>query len=287
LKTPFEIIKDKCCELLVLDERGLEFLPHKWELLGKVLILKLDDHLKEQWLELARIYAEVLNAKVVLRRYDKVRGVYRKPGVELLMGDSTNTETIHKENKVVFKFDPLRVMYSSGNIDERIRISTMAKPDEIVIDMFSGIGYFALPIALHSRPSRIFACEMNPVAYDYLCENIVLNNVENIVQPILGDNRKSLPNSIADRIIMGYLKIESSHLISAFESMNPMGGTIHFHDVGFKDEVLDSAYNKFDEYLQNSRFKDKFNIELTDHYFIKSFGPKLNHIVLDIKLTEN
>jgi tRNA wybutosine-synthesizing protein 2 len=286
LKTPFEEIMDKCGDIDSLKEMDLELLPRKWELLGNVLILKLDPGLKEHWFELAEVYADVLQAKAVLRRFDIIRGVYREPGVELLVGDSGNTETIHKENKVVFKLDPLRIMFSSGNIDERIRISTMASRDEVVVDMFSGIGYFALPIAVHSRPNQILACELNPKAYDYLCQNIKLNKVENIVRPIQGDNRTSLPNSVADRIIMGYLKCDRSHLESAFEILKPKGGTVHFHDVGFKDEVLESAFNKVTVALTESRFNGKFKAELANHYYIKSFGPKLVHIVLDIKFQE-
>jgi tRNA wybutosine-synthesizing protein 2 len=286
LKTPFEQIKDKCKEITSLNEQDYELLPRKWELLGNVLILKLDPGLKEHWFDLAKVYADVLQAKAVLRRFDIIRGIYREPGVELLVGDTGDTETIHKENKVIFKLDPLRVMFSSGNIDERIRISTLADQDEVVVDMFSGIGYFAIPIAVHSKPCQILACELNPVAYDYLCQNIKLNKVENIIQPIRGDNRTSLPKSVADRIVMGYLGCDDSHLVSAFEILKPKGGTIHFHDVGFKDEALDSAFGKVLDALTKSSFKDKFKAELAHHYFIKSFGPKLVHVVLDIKFGE-
>jgi hypothetical protein len=42
----------------------------------------------------------------------------------------------------------------------------MAKHDETVVDMFAGIGYFSLPLAVHSKPTKIIACELNPNAYD-------------------------------------------------------------------------------------------------------------------------
>ena len=98
MNTPLDEIKSICKKELLFSESVLDLLPQKWELLGDVLILKLDSKLKNHWNNIARVYAKILKAKAVLRRYDKIRGTYRKPGVELLFGDPKNTETLHKEN---------------------------------------------------------------------------------------------------------------------------------------------------------------------------------------------
>lgn len=282
LQTPFEEISKRCQEDHGLGPKELARLPHKWELFGEVLVLKLPQSLKVQWSKIASTYAEVLGAKAILRRYDKVRGTYRKPGVELLIG--TDTETTHLENKVRFRFDPLRVMFSSGNIDERMRISTMARPNDTVVDMFAGIGYFCLPIAVHSRPSKVVACELNSVAYDYLIENIELNHVSKIVQPLLGDNRKAIPEGIADRVVMGYLRTEHRHREAAFNILKPTGGVIHFHDVGFKGSAVESAFKKIEESMTRSGYDKRSQAELISYYKIKSYGPKLVHVVLDVEI---
>ncbi len=83
---------------------------------------------------------------------------------------------------------------------------TISNPHETVVDLFAGIGYFTLPMAVYSKPKKMFACEINPIAYQYLCANVVLNHVTNIVEPLLGDNRKIAPKDCADRVILGYLK---------------------------------------------------------------------------------
>ncbi len=281
-KIPFDEIVHKCKTRVGLSTQQCELLSNKWELLGKVLIVRFAPELSNHWQQIAEIYAEVLGARSVLRRYDKIRGTFRQPGVELIFGEKT--ETIHIENKVKFKFDPLEIMFSSGNIDERIRISTMAKAHETVVDMFAGIGYFSLPLAIHSRPKKIIACELNPKAHHYLCENIILNRVDEIVEPILGDNRKSIPDGIADRIVMGYIKTDTTHHTAAFKILKPTGGELHYHDVGFKIDVIDSAYNKIQESLLSSGFDKKFKIDIKSHYIIKSYGPKLLHVVLDLML---
>jgi tRNA wybutosine-synthesizing protein 2 len=282
VKTPFDTIHDKCQNTIELSDTLLKELPTKWELLGTVVILKLSSGLKKYWHEIADVYAEVLSAKAVLRKFDKIHGTFREPSVELLSGE--NTETIHIENKIKFRFDAARIMFSSGNIDERIRISTIAKPRENIVDMFAGIGYFSLPLAVHSGPKNIIACELNPLAHDYLCQNIKLNHADHIVQPILGDNRTALPLGTADRILMGYLKSEDSHRKAAFKILNNTGGMIHFHDAGFKDSAIEQAFNKMKDSLADSEFVNVFTPEVSNYYVVKSYGPKLVHVVLDVML---
>ena len=66
------------------------------------------------------------------------------------------TETINKENGCLFKLDLAKVMWSKGNNNERLRIAKLVGDGETVIDMFAGIGYFSIHIAVHSNAKRSF-----------------------------------------------------------------------------------------------------------------------------------
>ena len=154
-------------------------LPKRWEQLGHVLVLKIDDEL-EDWLEqIAITYAMVLKVDTVLRDTGGVQGQFREPVMELLIGD--NTETIHLENGIKYCLDAGKIMFSSGNVDERIRMASVCEPNETVVDMFAGIGYFTLPMAVHSEPARIIAHEINPNSHKYLKMNAQLNGVAKTV----------------------------------------------------------------------------------------------------------
>jgi 16S rRNA G966 N2-methylase RsmD len=71
------------------------------------------------------------------------------------------TLTTHIENGVLYRFDVRLCMFASGNGTERMHFATIRAPGERVVDMFAGIGYFALPLALHGGVERVVCLEKN------------------------------------------------------------------------------------------------------------------------------
>ena len=171
-------------------------------------------------------------------------------------------------------------MFSSGNMDERIRMANISNKKETVVDLFAGIGYFSLPIAVYSKPKKIISCEINPIAYDYLCKNISLNHVPSIVEPLLGDNRKIAPKNIAERVIMGYFNNDNAFLKIAFNCLKNNTGIIHFHDI-CPDSLTPEKSLKT---IKKSADKYKIKIDLLKFKVIKSYAPGISHIVLDIRV---
>lgn len=287
-KTPFEVILEKA------EKEGIRkfFLPRKWELVGNVLILKIPKGLKEEKKNIveiyakeiesrekriAEIYAGALKAKTVVKDMG-ISGRCRRPRIKILYGN--NTKTVHKENEIRFKLDVSKLMFSSGNIDERIRIAYLSNENETVVDMFAGIGYFSIPMAVYSKPKKIFAYDLNPDAYHYLMENINLNNVQNIVKPVLSDNRNADEN-VADRVIMGYLKNTKSFLSKALRILKHGGGIIHYHE-NYPNELLPETPFENVKKIANHQGK---NVKLLNFRNVKSYAPGVSHVVLDIKVT--
>jgi tRNA wybutosine-synthesizing protein 2 len=269
--TPFQNIKKS----IEIPPHLHVFLPRKWELLGDVLLMKIPQELKGFEGEIAREYANELGAKTVLQDMG-IEGEMREPNVEVLWG--SETETVHKENGVKFKLDCARLMFSSGNVDERIRMATISNPHEVVVDMFAGIGFFSIPMAVHSKPMRVHALEINPVAHQYLSENVNLNDVKEIVEPILGDNRSFQGKGIADRVVMGYLEDTHLFLPKAMEILKKEGGVIHYHEK-CPNEILDIRPL---ENIKREASRVGREVEVQNTKIIKSYAPGVSHIVLDL-----
>jgi tRNA wybutosine-synthesizing protein 2 len=276
-KTPFDRINKELSRTLPVD--CIRLLPTKWEKVGTVVILKIPKELIPYQEIIGKVYASELGCHSTLGDVGGISGVYRTPMVKLLWG-SSQTETMHKENGVRYLLDPQKVMFSSGNMAERKRMGLISNPRETVVDLFAGIGYFTLAMAVHSRPKKIVACEMNLVAFNYLCKSIVLNHVTDIVEPIHGDNRKVAPKGCADRVLLGYLQETDLFLSVALECLRDQKGILHYHDLVSRNTTMEQLVK------QIQTVADEYDREATLLLAkeIKSYAPGISHVVLDVRI---
>lgn len=249
----------------------LNGLPMRWEFVGDIVIIRLKGSAGPHKAEIGAAYAEELGVRTVCADTGGVSGELRKPATEILYGD--NAESIRLENGIRYKFDVTKIMFASGNTDERNRMCKLDCKGETVIDMFAGIGYFTLPIAKFTGAKEIIACEKNPDSFRYLEENIRINGVTNVT-PVLGDNR-GLTHRGADRIIMGYVQRTSEFLAKAKEMIKP-GGTIHYHDTFYVTEYRE----RLDSIFSNVFGTNGFHIAGVRE--VKSFAPSVSHYVADV-----
>ncbi len=209
-----------------LSEAELACVPG-WQILGDIIIVSIPEILEDKKIRVADALLSLYpKCRTVVRDFG-IEGQFRQPKRELLLG--SGTETIHKEHGCFFKQDVTKVMYSKGNLNERKRMSRLGE-GEVIVDMFAGIGYFSIPMAVHSRPRKITGIEINPESFAYLKENIRLNKVEDIFVPICGDCSKVAPEGTADRVLMGYVRTTHHYLEPAIKALKKSGGILHYHE---------------------------------------------------------
>lgn len=262
-----------------LSETELEFLPSGWQILGDIIIVSIPEPLEVKKLEIAKALLCMYPKCISVIKDSGIAGQFRSPKRELLVGSST--ETIHKEHGCFFKQDVTKVMYSKGNLNERQRMSKFGE-GEIVLDMFAGIGYFSIPMAVHSRPKKIIAIEINPEAFFYLKENIRLNRVEDIIISICGDCSKLAPEGIADRVLMGYVGTTHLYLESAIKALKKSGGILHYHET--VPEKL--SRSRPQERVKKAAFALGRKTEILETRNIKKYSPGVVHVVVDARIFE-
>lgn len=142
------------------------------------------------------------NVETVLLKTGSLSGEFRVGDYEKLYGEGT--ETIHKEFGCRFKVDPTKVYFSERFSTERKRVVDQIEDGEKVLVMFAGVGPFAVLAAKHANPEKVVAVEKNPVAADYMKQNVELNSVEDLVDAYEGDVEEIVPDLEMkfDRIVM-------------------------------------------------------------------------------------
>ncbi len=247
------------------------FVPRSYKVVGDIILIKIPEELEE--------YKEVIG-KTLLRLHPRCKsvwrdlgkeGIYRKPRLEIIAG--SGSETVHRENGCLFKLDVTKVMFSVGNQGERMRIARLVRDGERIVDMFAGIGYFSIPIAVHSNPKEITAIEINPDAYRFLLENIKLNCVKTI-HPVLGDSMDSTPERSADRVIMGHLFCHE-FLPVAIRAIDGRG-TIHYHE-STPEAVIDRPVRR----IRKACEREGKKCRILNFRKVKNYSPGVYHLVVD------
>lgn len=254
----------------------LRLLPRGWYILGKVIVVKIHPALGPFQNSIGQALLSLYpRCRAVLRDFG-IEGQFREPVRELIAGEGR--ETVHRENGILFRLDAQKIMFSPGNLKERMRMSRLGK-GEFVVDMFAGIGYFSLPMAVHSRPSKVMAIELNPVAHDYLCQNIRLNGVEEIVQPVLGDCAEETPQGIADRVVMGMVQVTDRYLGTGIEALRS-GGILHYHQTIPSWLYPDAAVRD----VMNAAQLAGCRATIERCIRVKKFSPGAVHAVVDARI---
>jgi len=258
-----------------LPEGLLSSLPMRWEYVGNIVIIRHFPGMEAHEKEIGEVYARELDAKTVCVDMSGVSGEFRVPDMKVIYG--TETEAVRRENGVLYRFDVTKVMFSSGNIEERERMAKLDCTGETVVDMFAGIGYFTLPLAKFANPDTVIAVEKNLDAYEYLVSNIEENGVSDRVTPVLGDNRNMHSEALADRVLMGYVQKTREFIPYALRIIKP-GGVIHYHDTFYVNGHEGEIRKVFEEALGDRRF------EILGIREVKSFAPSVSHYVADVRI---
>ncbi|MFA5406111.1 MAG: class I SAM-dependent methyltransferase family protein [Candidatus Nanoarchaeia archaeon] len=246
-------------------------LPNGYQMIGDIMILNLSSSVNAK--KIAKAASKLVPCKTIMMKTDIITGEFRAPQLKKLWGKETITT--HHEHECLFELDVTKVMWAKGNLNERKRIASLPKAGERILDMFAGLGYFTIPIGVHNPNVNITSIEKNPEAYKYLCQNIKLNKLTNVT-PILGDSMIEAPKHKADRIMMGYIPEPHEFLASAFKALKDKG-VIHYEGIrsAGKEESLFEPVNE-------EGIKQGYKCELLHTQLVKKYGPKNNHVVVDV-----
>ena len=225
-----ELLRDR------LPPHLITALPHSADIVGDIAVIEIPQELESHKVLIGEAVLKAYkNVKTVLAKAGAVSGVYRLREFEVIAGEN-RTETLHKEYECQYYVDVAKAYFSPRLSYEHNRVASLVKEDETVVDLFAGVGPFAVLIGKTHKTIKVYAVDVNPDAVKFLKRNTRLNRVENKVYPILGDARQVVEqrlSGVADRVIMNLPEKAIEFVDAACKALKPEGGVIHFY--GFVD----------------------------------------------------
>ena len=153
-----------------------------------------------------------------------------------------------------------------GNLDLR---------GETVVDAFSGIGYYTLPMLVRGGAEHVHACDINPAAAAWLLKgaqqtasNIGSHNTWATTAP-----RPAL-QGVADRVVLGLLPT-SEHMEDAVRCLKPSGGWLHVH--------MNVEEERIEAWAEETAVRLGGSIGHLER--VKWYAPRIRHVVLDVRVS--
>lgn len=261
----------------------LASLPHSMDIIGDIAVVEIPNELEPHKNVMGKaILATHKNVGTVLAKASAVTGEFRIREFDLIAGKDKTT-TVHKENGCKYFVDLAKAYFSPRLSNEHKRVADVTTEGETVVDLFAGIGPFAILIAKTHANIKAYALDSNADAIAFLRKNARLNRVENRVFPILGDAKNVAQEhliGIADRIIMNLPEKAIEFVDAGCKTLKPKGGIIHFYCFISEQNPLEK--NKAD--LINSIKKAGRKINKISSKLVRSTAPYQWQVAFDVKI---
>ncbi|KAL5182403.1 tRNA wybutosine-synthesizing protein 2/3/4 [Glycine soja] len=263
-KSPLKVMTEAITSLI--EHKGLpiqllEELPRRWDLLGDIVLLPSTSFKDSMWDSIAEelwsIVAKSLKAHRLARQGPVAATGTRDSTLQILVGN--NGWFNHQENGILYSFDATKCMFSWGNLSEKLRMARLDCKNEVVVDLFAGIGYFVLSFLVSAQAKLVYAL----------------------------DNRITAPKSVADRVCLGLIPSSELSWVTAVRALSFVftswflgeGGILHVHgNTKDSDESqwTDHVSKSIHDIARSEGYCWEVSIEHVER--VKWYAPHIRHV---------
>jgi tRNA (guanine37-N1)-methyltransferase len=267
-----------------LPSNLLASVPRAIDFVGDIAIVEIPPELGDH----KKIVGEAIlkahkQTSTVLAKSGAVEGVYRIRDFGVIAGVK-KTVTVYKEYGCVYRVDVAKAYFSPRLSTEHNRVASQVTEGETVVDLFAGVGPFAILIAKKHKNVRVYAVDVNPDAVSLLKRNVAVNRVEKQVVSVLGDARQVVRGQLsgkADRVIMNLPETALEFVDVACEALKPEGGIMHYYGFVKASDPLEAAKVRLTKAVsQNNRQVKNFLLAKT----VREVAPYTWQVVVDAEI---
>ncbi len=265
----------------ILTSKESDELISAFDQIGDIIIVRIPDSLlSKKELIGETLLEQVKSAKSVFYQSSSVEGKFRTRDLEVLAGDN-KTETEYKEYGCRFVVDVEKVFFSPRLSSERIRIAELVNHDEVVTNMFAGIGMFSI-IAAKKKKCTVYNIDINPDAARLCEKNIVLNKLVGNIISIHGGATEVIRNQLenkSDRTLM-LLPEKSDEFLDSAILATKNNGVIHYYSHIHADKKSDAAKLSEQHFLEVTPVKST----ILGSKIVRPVGPRFYQTVVDVRI---
>jgi len=247
------------------------------ERLGDIVIIDEDDDDRAHEIADA-VMSSDLPCVTVLDRASPIEGDLRVRRWDVLAGNGT--ETVHREYGHEFALDVAEVYFSPRLATERHRVIEQVAADESVVDMFAGVGPYAIPMA--TAGADVVACDLNEIAIEYLRENAERNGASDRVTALAGDVRETTSEyaGFADRLVMN-LPHSADEFLDTAVTLAGEECAVHYYDIQHEEDPFGPGLRAI-----RAAAGDTYDVAVETERIVRSYAPHEYNVCLDVRLSK-
>ena len=259
-------------------------IPHALDIVGDVAIIEISPELDLYRTVIGQAILQThKNIKCVHAKASAISGVYRIRGLSYIAGEN-RTQTIYNEYGCQYNVDLAKAYFSPRLSQEHNRVASLVCADEVVVDLFAGVGPFAVPAGKFCPTAKVYAIDINPDAIDLLKLNVKNNKVESQVFPLLGNARELVNNQlrgVADRVIMNLPETAIDFVDVACQALKSAGGLMHFYGFVRKPDTIEDLKARFTYLVEQ---QGRHIIAFQGVKCVRETAPYEQQVVLDVQI---
>jgi tRNA (guanine37-N1)-methyltransferase len=262
----------------------LASLPKAIDFIGDIAVVEIPPELEKY----KTVIGEALlkahkRVSTALAKLGAVDGEFRVRQFEPIAGVA-KTSTVHREYGCVFYVDLAKAYFSPRLSNEHNRVASLVKEDETVLDMFTGVGPFAIHIAKKHQKVHVYAVDKNPEAIRLLKKNMTANRVEAKITPFLGDARQIVAKrlqSSSDRVIMNLPERALEFVGVACQAIKPQGGIVHYYEFTSDPQSLKASKKRLQQAVKQTGRKVD---EILGSRIVRGTAPFTWQVAVDARI---
>lgn len=266
----------------ILEESELSELTSSFDTIGSIVILRIPEALFDKRSLIGNTILDCIKSvRSVYMQTSPIVGDHRTRKLDLIAGDN-NPITVYKEYGCRFKVDVEQTYFSPRLSTERFRIANLTSENDVVTNLFAGVGTFSIIICKYRNVKRVYNVDINRAAYELSLFNSSLNKMDEKIESLYGDAKEMVNSRIggkSNRVLMPLPEKARYFVNDAVKCLKEERGIIHYF-LHVRAHCKNSAL-EIGKFETEGAFRE-YSHDIKFLHVVREVGPCLYQLVSDV-----